>query len=120
MGGPTWVADTRMRAPVIAALAVFRADVGVARVRQVAAVLHADLQALGHVDVGHVGGRLAHADTLKGVKTPSLPAMATPTFWFISGLLISLRCTSRQGESVRGLESMRLLKVLHRHGKCED
>lgn len=62
---PTWVADTRVRAPVVAALAVLGADVGVARVGQVAPVLHADLQALGHVDIGHVGGCLAHADTLR-------------------------------------------------------
>lgn len=78
---PTWVAHTSVRAPVVAALAVFRADVGVAGVGEVASVLHADLQALGHVDVGHVGGRLAHADTLReGVKTLSFPAMARRTF----------------------------------------
>lgn len=76
---PTWVADTRVRAPVVAALAVVGAEVGVARVCEVAAVLHADLQALGHVDVGHVGRRLAHADTLRGVKRLSFPATARQT-----------------------------------------
>lgn len=54
-----------MHAPVVAALAVFGADVGVARVSKVAAVLHTDFQALGHVDIGHVGGRLTHADALR-------------------------------------------------------
>lgn len=54
-----------MHAPVVAALAVLGADVGVARVSKVAAVLHTDLQALGHVDIGHVGGRLTHADALR-------------------------------------------------------
>lgn len=62
---PTWVADARVCAPVVTALAILGADVGVARVGQVAAVLHTDLQALGHVDIGHVGGRLAHADALR-------------------------------------------------------
>lgn len=60
----TWVTDTGVCAPVVAALAVLRADVGVAGVGQVAAVLYADLQTLSHVHVGHVGGRLAHAHTL--------------------------------------------------------
>lgn len=60
----TWVTDTGVCAPVIAAVAVLRADVGVAGVSQVAAVFHADLQALGHVHVGHVGGRLAHTHAL--------------------------------------------------------
>lgn len=64
----TWVADTGVCAPVVAALAVLRADVGVAGVIQVAAVLHADLQTLSHVHVGHVGGRLAHAHTLVAEK----------------------------------------------------
>lgn len=63
-GTLTRVADAGVRAPVVAAVAVLGADVGVARVGQVAAVLHADLQALSHVHVGHVVGRLAHADTL--------------------------------------------------------
>lgn len=64
----TWVADTGVCAPVVAALAVLRADVGVAGVVQVAAVLHADLQTLSHVHVGYVGGRLAHAHTLVAEK----------------------------------------------------
>lgn len=53
-----------MCAPVIAAVAVIRADVGIAGVGQIAAILHADLQALSHVYVGHIGGRLTHPDTL--------------------------------------------------------
>lgn len=60
----TWVTDTGVRAPVVAAVAVLRADVGVAGVSQVAAVFHADLQALSHVHVGHVGGRLTHTHSL--------------------------------------------------------
>jgi len=39
----TRVTDTGVRAPVVAAVAVLRADVGVAGVSQVAAVFHADL-----------------------------------------------------------------------------
>lgn len=60
----TWVTDTGVCAPVVAAVAVLRADVGVARVRQIAAILHVDFQALGHVHVDHIGGRLPHPDTL--------------------------------------------------------
>lgn len=60
----TWVTDTGVCAPVIAAVAVLGADVGVAGISQVAAVFHADLQALSHVYVGHVGGCLAHTHTL--------------------------------------------------------
>ncbi len=60
----TWVTDAGVCAPVIAAVAVLRADVGVAGVGQVAAVFHADLQALSHVHVCHVGGRLTHAHAL--------------------------------------------------------
>lgn len=60
----TRVTHTGVRAPVIAAVAVLRAAVEVARVGQVAAVFHADLHALTHVQVGHVGGRLAHAHAL--------------------------------------------------------
>lgn len=47
----TWVTDTGVCAPVVTAVAVLRADVGVAGVSQVAAVLHADLQALSHVSI---------------------------------------------------------------------
>lgn len=65
----TWVTDAGVCAPVVAAVAVLGADVGVARVSHVAAVFHADLQTLGHVDVGHVGGRLAHPDTLAKKST---------------------------------------------------
>lgn len=39
----TWVTDTGVCAPVIAAVAVVRADVGVTGVVQVAAILHMDL-----------------------------------------------------------------------------
>lgn len=60
----TWVTDTGVCAPVIAAVAVLGADVGVAGVRQVTAVLHADLHALSHVHIGHVGGGLTHTYTL--------------------------------------------------------
>lgn len=60
----TWVADAAVRAPVVAAVAVLGADVGVAGVLQVAALLHVDFQALSHVHVGHVGGSLAHTHTL--------------------------------------------------------
>lgn len=60
----TWVTDAGVDAPVVAAVAVLGADVGVAGVGHVAAVFHADLQTLGHVHVGHVGRRLAHTDTL--------------------------------------------------------
>lgn len=55
-----------MCAPVITAVTVLRADVGVAGVSQVAAVLHTDLQTLSHVHIGHVGGRLTHTHTLRG------------------------------------------------------
>lgn len=48
----TWVTDTAVCAPVVAAVAVVGANVRVAGVVQVAAVLHADLQAPGHVHVG--------------------------------------------------------------------
>lgn len=64
----TWVTDTGVCAPVVAALAVLRADVGVAGVGQVTAVLHADLQTLSHVHVGHVVGRLTHTHTLAEKK----------------------------------------------------
>lgn len=60
----TWVTDAGVRVPVVAAVAVVRTDVGVARVVHVAAVLHADLQALSHVHVGYVVGRLSHTDAL--------------------------------------------------------
>lgn len=65
----TWVTDAGVCAPVVAAVAVLGADVGVARVSHVAAVFHTDLQTLGHVDVGHVGGRLTHPDTLAKKNT---------------------------------------------------
>lgn len=61
----TWVTDAGVCAPVVAAVAVLGADVGVARVSHVAAIFHTDLQTLGHVHVGHVGRRLTHTDTLK-------------------------------------------------------
>lgn len=60
----TWVADTGVCAPVIAAVTVLRADVGVTGVGHVTAVLHVDLQALSHVHVGNIGRRLAHTHTL--------------------------------------------------------
>lgn len=60
----TWVTDAGVRVPVVAAVAVVRTDVGVARVVHVAAVLHADLQALSHVHVGYVVGRLSHTHAL--------------------------------------------------------
>lgn len=65
----TWVTIACVCAPVVAAVAVLGADVGVARVSHVAAVFHADLQTLGHVHVGHVGRRLAHTDTLTKKNT---------------------------------------------------
>lgn len=64
----TWVADAGVCAPVVAAVAVLRADVGVTGVLQVAAVLHADLQTLSHVHIGHVGGGLPHTNTLTEKK----------------------------------------------------
>lgn len=65
VGAPiTGVADAGVGAPVVAAVALRRAEVGVAGVGHVAAVLNADLQALGHVHVGHVGRRLTHTDAL--------------------------------------------------------
>lgn len=60
----TGVADAAVRAPVVAAVAVLGADVGVAGVFHAAALLHVDFQALSHVHVGHVGGSLAHAHAL--------------------------------------------------------
>lgn len=64
----TWVTDAGVGAPLVAAVAVLGADVGVARVGHVAAVFHADLQTLGHVHVGHFGRRLTHTDTLAKKK----------------------------------------------------
>lgn len=62
--GITWVADTGVCAPVIAAVAVVRADVGVTGVGQIAPVLYMDLQALSHVYIGYIGGRLTHTHAL--------------------------------------------------------
>lgn len=64
----TWVADAGVCAPVVAAVAVLGADVGVTGVLQVTAVLHADLQTLSHVHIGHVGGGLPHTNTLREEK----------------------------------------------------
>lgn len=60
----TWVASTGVCAPVVNALAILWADVGVARVSQITAVFHTDLQALSHVHIGHVVGCLTHTHTL--------------------------------------------------------
>lgn len=59
-----WVADAGVCAPVVAAVAVLRADVRVTGVSQVTAVLYMNLKALQHVHVDHVGGRLTHTHTL--------------------------------------------------------
>ena len=60
----TWFTHTGVRAPVVTAVAVVGADVGVAGVVQVAAVLHTDLQAPSHVHVDYIGGCLSHTDSL--------------------------------------------------------
>lgn len=62
--GITWVTDTAMCAPVIATVAIVRADVGVTGVRQIAPFLYMDLQALSHVHIGYIGGRLTHTHAL--------------------------------------------------------
>lgn len=61
----TWVTDTGVSAPLVHAVAVLRADVGVAGVGQVTAVLNTDLQTLLHVDVARVGRGLSHPHTLE-------------------------------------------------------
>lgn len=62
--GITWITDTAVCAPVIAAVTFVRADVGVTGVSQIAPVLYMDLQALSHVHIGYIGGCLTHTHTL--------------------------------------------------------
>lgn len=60
----TWVTNTSVCAPVITAMTVLRANVGVTGVSEVTAFFNTNLHALSHVHIGHIGSGLSHAHSL--------------------------------------------------------
>lgn len=60
----TWLTDTRVRCPVVLAAAVCWTQVGQTGIRYVTSVFSTDSCRMLHVDVGSVGGGLAHSHTL--------------------------------------------------------
>lgn len=62
--GVTWFTDTHVRRPVVPAVAMCWTQVGQTGIRYVTSVFSTDSCRMLHVDVGSVGGGLAHSHTL--------------------------------------------------------